>query len=192
MFREEIETIFGEQALALGLFYKVEQSLRFELSLGGSYIDQFSTAYDRGRKVLARAFEDAERFIFVFSNFGGSSSQFSRSTLRSLNNCGIHVSRPYEYWSVSERTFIAFEGKREQVIYALWGALASDLGIRPRLTCRVHIAAPEIGVLTHPYDDRGMDIIGSNLPRLKSLYNEFNRWLLDYDREKMDKTISAL
>lgn len=202
MFKEEIETEFGSQALDFGLFYQIEYALRFELSLGGSSIDQFSVAYDRGRRVLSRAFNGAKRFIFIVSYFGTGSFLSNVSVFRSLKSCGLRISRPYECWAVSkqnketflpdERTILAFEGTRDQVPYALWGVLAAELSVKPSLTCLVHIAAPDIGILAHPYDDRGMDVIGSNLPRLKALYSEFNTLLLDYDREKMTKTVGTL
>ena len=38
----------------------------------------------------------------------------------------------------------------------------------------------------HPYDDRGMDVIGPNHALLADLYHRFNERLLDYDRARMD------
>ena len=150
MFREEIETTFGHQALELGLFYKVEYALCFELSLGGSYINQFSTAFDKERTVLARAFEGAERFVFIISYFGADSFISNLSVFRSLKSCDISVSRPFECWSINEqnertlpserRTLIASEGTREQITPALWGVLAADLGVKPKLLCRLCIS----------------------------------------------------
>lgn len=212
MLKEEIETLFGDKALEFGLFYKVDYALRFELGMGGSLIDQFSSAYDRGRKILSRAFRNANRFVFVVTYFNGSPFSSNIKFFRSLKKCGITIYRPYECWTISEqdetswelnsqgeknyllneRTHIAFEGTREQVTYFLWGALACELRIEPSLWGTVHIIAPDVGILAHPYDDRGMDVIGSNWSHLRSLYAEFDDWLLDYDREKMLKTVGSL
>lgn len=41
-------------------------------------------------------------------------------------------------------------------------------------------------LIFHMYDDRGLDIIASNIEQLRPLYNQYNNWLLDYNREKMD------
>nr|WP_232726132.1 DUF3885 domain-containing protein [Bacillus sp. FJAT-42315] len=39
----------------------------------------------------------------------------------------------------------------------------------------------------HLYDDRGCDVIASNKENLRPLYEERNAWILDYDREQIDK-----
>jgi Domain of unknown function (DUF3885) len=47
-------------------------------------------------------------------------------------------------------------------------------------------------ILFHPYDDRGMDIIGNNRVVLEQIYTKFNDWLLDYDRLTMDEYFRAM
>ena len=37
------------------------------------------------------------------------------------------------------------------------------------------------------YDDRGCDIIASDRNNLRHLYEKYNEWILDYDREEIDK-----
>ncbi|WP_445293151.1 DUF3885 domain-containing protein [Cytobacillus sp. FSL M8-0252] len=37
------------------------------------------------------------------------------------------------------------------------------------------------------YDDPGWDVIASNQEDLDLLYEELNNWILDYDREQIDK-----
>lgn len=41
-------------------------------------------------------------------------------------------------------------------------------------------------MIYHLYDDRGCDVIASNKEDLRLLYDEFNDWILDYDREQID------
>ena len=41
-------------------------------------------------------------------------------------------------------------------------------------------------VVVHPYDDRGMDVIGPDRDSLMPLYERLNGWLLDHDRNAMD------
>jgi hypothetical protein len=38
------------------------------------------------------------------------------------------------------------------------------------------------------YDDRGLDVIGQDRDALSSMYHNFNGWLLDYDRRRMERT----
>lgn len=42
-------------------------------------------------------------------------------------------------------------------------------------------------IIFHFYDDRGCDVIASNKEALHDLYKERNDWILDYDRDKIDK-----
>jgi len=41
--------------------------------------------------------------------------------------------------------------------------------------------------LAHPYDDRGMDIIGNNKQRLQELYRKYNKYLLKCNVDEMKK-----
>ncbi|NMH68185.1 DUF3885 domain-containing protein [Bacillus sp. RO3] len=46
-------------------------------------------------------------------------------------------------------------------------------------------------MIFHLYDDRGCDIIASDKEDLRAVYNEFNDWILDYDREQIDDMMKA-
>ena len=39
----------------------------------------------------------------------------------------------------------------------------------------------------HMYDDRGLDIISAKKETLRPIYKKHNDWILDYDREQIDK-----
>ncbi|WP_420901955.1 DUF3885 domain-containing protein [Paenibacillus dendritiformis] len=39
-------------------------------------------------------------------------------------------------------------------------------------------------IIYHLYDDRGCDVLCAALDPLRPLYEEFNDWILEYDREK--------
>lgn len=42
-------------------------------------------------------------------------------------------------------------------------------------------------MIYHLYDDRGCDVIAANKEDLRLLYDNYNEWILDYDREQIDK-----
>ena len=42
-------------------------------------------------------------------------------------------------------------------------------------------------MIYHLYDDRGCDVIASNKKELRPLYEKFNDWILDYDREQINQ-----
>ena len=39
------------------------------------------------------------------------------------------------------------------------------------------------------YDDRGTDIIASDIETLRPIYDQYNNWLLHCDLEKMDSLL---
>ena len=41
-------------------------------------------------------------------------------------------------------------------------------------------------VIFNMYDDRGLDVISTKKETIAPLYNKFNDWILNYDREKVD------
>ena len=43
-------------------------------------------------------------------------------------------------------------------------------------------------LLFHPYDDRGLDIVGKSPEDIRYLYEDCRNWLLDYDMERMRNT----
>lgn len=42
-------------------------------------------------------------------------------------------------------------------------------------------------VIFYLYDDRGLDIVAVNKEKLKSIYEKYNDWILDYDRERINE-----
>lgn len=191
-FRATIRQLFGEKALDPALFYHNNPALRFSLSQSGNAIQQFSSAYDRGREILQATFADTEQILFVATAIGTASRFHYRGSLRSLRACHVLSTRPYELWYEAHdelwRVFLAFEGGKGLLEPLLWGTLARDLAIQPALNCRIYAIAPELGILAHPYDDRGMDIIG-NPQCLNTLYQRFNHYLLEYDRARMTRML---
>ncbi|MDO4530949.1 MAG: DUF3885 domain-containing protein [Bacillota bacterium] len=45
-------------------------------------------------------------------------------------------------------------------------------------------------LLFHPYDDRGVDIVGKTPDDIRYLYEDCRNWLLEYDIERMQKTFA--
>lgn len=52
----------------------------------------------------------------------------------------------------------------------------------------IYFIHPKKNIVFHMYDDRGLDIVAVRTEELMKLYNEFNDWILDYDREKIEQT----
>ncbi len=193
--REALHAAFGARAFALGLFYAHEPALRLELSGDGHWIDRFEQAWDRAREIADHALGDASELVVVLTTFQGDTPLENGALFRSLRRCGVRMGRRRAWWVESyqdewmdqpdPRFYAAFPCGREALHRLLWGGLARELGVRPRLAGDLFIADPSRGIVLHPYDDRGMDVIG---PRgaLLELYHRFNHELLEEERPRMD------
>lgn len=195
---EEVLDTFGPDALEPALFYRHSPALRFELAGGETRVAQFLQAIDRARAILEAAFAGADELTVIFWIWSEEPEQKLRRGLKAqLRPLGLPLEKP-EFHRLPPRDgddfpkacFVAKLPTR-RLPELLWGALARELGIKPAVGWRVVIAAPELGLLACPYDDRGMDIIGPNTERLARLYHQFDAWLLDYDRARMAEMFSV-
>lgn len=200
-YRSKIIQVFGDRVFDGGLFYIYPYSLRVELSGSSSYIKMFLRAYERSKAIIDFGLDNPSTITVCLSYYGSAHLIGNLSVFRSLRNCGITIPKTAEIWQSQEKddspddewmgdlikTFICFEVKYSDIDLFLWGTLANELGIRPRSICHLHIFDLDRQILFHPYDDRGMDIIGNDRDLLKQIYTRFNDWLLDFDRQTMDK-----
>jgi len=85
------------------------------------------------------------------------------------------------------RVSCAVEVSTAKLQNLLWCAVAAGFGSPLRLNphCRVYLLNPNKGIVVHPYDDRGMDIISRRTSASAGLYQRHNDPLLDYDMEAM-------
>jgi len=196
---DSLHRIFGPAAFEPGLFYANAPALRFELSQHGSSIDLFTQAFDRAREILRYVFRDSASLVVVFVYFGSGLPIRHLSVFRSLRECGIRLQRPWTCWAEvygadfepEQRTFVAFRISVAALDRILWGALAADFNIHPKLQCRAYIADPELGILAHPYDDRGMDVIGPNRELLAEIFHRYRDYLLGYDLPRMEEFFAS-
>lgn len=198
--KENIESIFSDKAFQWPLFYQYPGGLRFKLSEEGTYINQFITAHQKGMEVCNAVFNQSNSITICIKISGGKSLLSTLSTLRSLRDAEIYPLSDKEHWTDfddewrKEENFsdclwhyIAFNIPTEHLTNALWCAIASDFGfIKPAPRAAVYLFNLDRKIMIHPYDDRGMDIVGPNKQFLKMLYHNFGHYLLDYDRKAMD------
>ena len=191
--RDTIRNTFGTEALEHALFYEHEGSLRFELSEGGSFVEMFIQSYNKATEIVGSIFSETEKISVCLAFYGKKSLLGNLSVFRDLVECQIEIPKKdcqiwqKQYPEAELRTFITFSTNKKELPKLLWSAIASDMGVKPRVNCSIYIYCSELGVLVHPYDDRGLDVIGPNKELLKKLYTKFHHYLLDYDIEEMDK-----
>ncbi len=192
----KLATVFGSRWSASALFYSYDAALRFELASHSHPIERFLSAHTRASRLATWAIADAEDLHMAGVFFSESDKPGFKSMLnlfRGLSACGLPF--PTKQAIESRRLdgddslvceFVA-PIQKEHVDRVLWAAIAVDVQIEPRVPALLSLVSVSRGVLLHPYDDRGMDVIGSSVDRLRPLYDEFRAWLLDYDLADMRK-----
>lgn len=65
--------------------------------------------------------------------------------------------------------------------------IMADIGGYSGFASSVYFADTRHRVLFHLYDDRGADLAAADKELIRPLYEKFQSWILDYDREKIEK-----
>jgi hypothetical protein len=201
-FRREIQEIVGS-TYRHALFYNFPGGLRFELSEGSSPLDQALSALRKASIVCDDVFAGEERILVHLEAWAPTSRFGLRGMLRELKVAGVPVPKVREIWfDVEEQDedgdedlrllCCAFEVPITKLPNLIWCAVTTDLGsLRPKPCCRVYLLNLSQGIIIHPYDDRGMDVIGQNKSALWALYKRHKELLLSYDIEAMRQTFEA-
>lgn len=83
------------------------------------------------------------------------------------------------YWSLNDVNW-----SEETIIREI---TLADIGGLSCLASAVFLLHPDEKILYYLYDDRGLDVVARDRKKLYPLYKTFNDWILDYDRESIDK-----
>lgn len=101
-----------------------------------------------------------------------------------IDNDGESLWRVVLYWEVS-KCHIDFSKLFKEIV------LADIDGGMTALTSSTYLFNLEKDILFHLYDFRGLDVIAADRNNLFPLYMDFNEWILEYDRLKIDAVFSA-
>lgn len=205
--RGHIALLGGPTPYRHALFYRYPGGLRFALSSGGSPLDQVLAALHKATVICADIFDDARPILVHLQKCTSEANPFSlRGTLRELRLAGIEIPRRRESWVVTEEEVVepdvvealhwvnlAFELSVAKLRNLLWCAFVRDFApMSPNPGCGVYLIETAKGILVHPYDDRGMDVVGSGVDILRDLYGKHGKWLLGHDIGTMRRIFSPI
>jgi Domain of unknown function (DUF3885) len=188
--------VIGEERLRHDLFRNWPYSLRFELSGSGSYVQMFARALERTLAVARFVFPEGNP-VDVVARFYQREAQTAGppTGLVALADCGFEL--PAEH-TRREHTFREREvppGGGERRLYeytyrfrgrigdantlaVIRAILGGEIGIRPCAGVSGYFVAADEGVVLHPYDDRGMDVVADDPGTLPAIGRHFRDWLL--------------
>lgn len=55
----------------------------------------------------------------------------------------------------------------------------------PAIGSGVFVIEPRVEIIMHMYDDRGLDVIATNIDTLRPLYKKFKEWVLEDQRHRV-------
>lgn len=126
---------------------------------------------------------------FVFKNV----MNFKKSDLSYTKEYKLYY--PFDKFDIRNIALLKCTADRinhNQILTAIGNSDFSDR--QPRLDSMHFFSSKEVyfvnidkKIILHMYDDRGLDIISSNLETLAPIYVEHNDWILNYDRKQIDK-----
>lgn len=185
------------------LFYNFPGGLRFGLSEGGSPLDQVLIALRKATLICNDVFIKEKKILVRLVTFLPPSRFGLREKLREFQVAGITIPKVREFWletdsqdqddnEVSCWVNCAFEVPASKLQNLLWCAVTADFGtsLAPNPHCRIYLLNPNEGIVVHPYDDRGMDVISQRASALAGLYGRHKDMLLFYDIEVMRQTFA--
>jgi len=167
--------------------------LRFALNQGGSYVNMFTSSYDRAR-VLARAALPADEVVAIVATFpnpkrelGAKWRGWTKGTaLELLEKMGVTTEPALAawtgYWWAHEEADDeatpwaqrAFRLIWHQADILLWNQVAYDMGVTPQAPVLSKLVDVEHGVSVNAYNDRGMDITALSPDPIAELYIQFD------------------
>lgn len=86
------------------------------------------------------------------------------------------------YWNLSEID-LSIPALLEKIIKA-------DIGGYKALVSSVFFVNTDNAILFHLYDDRGADLIAPSTDLLYPIFERFNNWILDYNKEQINNTFT--
>ncbi|AXH99794.1 DUF3885 domain-containing protein [Sporosarcina sp. PTS2304] len=192
-----LDSRFPGLALEPPLFYSWDAAIRFELGVNESSVSIHDNplylpgVYSRAIALFETVHEPVDE-LYLVADIPASSSRKvfakyvkERAVLRRLRYEGCVVSDDEDY-AVNRFSLLCHRSDIRYV--ALLKAICNqDMGIQPAVHTAVYFVNRTKGTIFYVYDDRGGDLLGTDVRTIRPVYEAFSDWILDYDRAEIDK-----
>ena len=206
-YRQFLSNNFKGLRLGKPLFYNWKIGLRFDLQVGSKDTDEyFQEVTKRASAIFQSAFENSDQVFLVFMDYKYKRKKirFSNFTFKQIDNliktevCYSKEKKLYEPHDTFDiRNIAIIKTSTNKINYKniLTAIGHSDFPPRqPRLDENSAFMSKEVyfinidnKLIFHMYDDRGLDIISTDIETIRPIYKKHNDWILDYDRKQIDK-----
>jgi hypothetical protein len=186
---------YKDIVLKCPLFYTCKYALRFDLhgvnrnsyKIGESY---FIEGLNRAAELFHKIFFDCQELYFLYRNgeIKFTDEIFTNITGLNKNEIGI-INEKGIYDEDVETKLAIIKLSIDRINYKniLTAVNNTDFSRRkPSTDGEIYFIHIKDEIIFNMYDDRGLDIICTNKETIESYYENYNKWLLEYDRIKME------
>lgn len=204
--REFLRVHFSNIQLESPLFFKSQYGLRFDLQVGEVGTEEyFKECLFRATEIFEQAFDESDNVIFYLTDY-----RWKRRKLRFANNCFKTISdlskNEIEYQTLKNRygtsdisNVALIKILRNRISHTdIFQAIANkDFSRSPGLdqygflgSKKIYLINLDKRIIFYMYDDRGLDIIADSRDALTPIYNKFNDWILESNRDQIDRVFN--
>ncbi|MET3318884.1 DUF3885 domain-containing protein [Peribacillus butanolivorans] len=203
-FEKYMETNFPNLSLRPALFYSWDIGIRFELGVEWKIEYDFENSpylkgvYKRAINLFKSLHLDDEE-IFVVANVNDYGDKKVNIFYPFVRDKDVlyklkHKVIPYVFPEddeegryITHRFMLRCKTSDIRYVPLLKAICNQDMGIRPSIFHDIFFININRETIFHVYDDRGCDLLAKSAETIRDTYNKYNGWILDYDREEIDK-----
>ncbi|WP_244923462.1 DUF3885 domain-containing protein [Peribacillus butanolivorans] len=203
-FEKYMETNFPNLSLRPALFYSWDIGIRFELGVEWKIEYDFENSpylkgvYKRAINLFKSLHLDDEE-IFVVANVNDYGYKKVNIFYPFVRDKDVlyklkHKVIPYVFPEddeegryITHRFMLRCKTSDIRYVPLLKAICNQDMGIRPSIFHDIFFININRETIFHVYDDRGCDLLAKSAETIRDIYNTYNEWILDYDREEIDK-----
>lgn len=187
------------------LFYNWNLGLRFDLQqkatskVSASNDEYFDEVYHRANKLFESCFEKEDEIYLVVFSYKWRKQKIRKSNyilklITNYHNTEFVFGKLLNRYEANEKwntLLIKEKIKNIDIRNLIQGTCNSDFpSMKPSISEELYFVNIKKKLIFHIYDDRGLDILTSDKKVLKELYVEYDKWILDYEREMIEKQLN--
>jgi hypothetical protein len=192
-----MENKYKNIVLRKSIFYDAEYALRFDLHDGTMNKDRdeyFTESLNRANELFYTVFCNCDELYFVYRNgkIRPGDKIFKHIIGCNKKEMGIfNEKNVYEENRNSRLAVLKISISGIHYRKILESINNTDFASRkPRTDGEIYFIHIKDEIIFNMYDDRGLDIVGTRKETIKPYYLTYNKWLLEDDREKMNKVFA--
>lgn len=184
-----LERYFSELTHLTGLFYEWQPAIRFELGNPNEHDDRKYTdgSFHRTATLYQELHRPDDDCIVMMDVYEG---DLKRKNLAPFLEKSLRFRIAMVTYNKGGATFYRFDAacKAIEIVHLklLRAIINADMGIKPSIHHRVYILNKRTKTIFYVYDDRGCDVLASDIETIRPLYEQYNKWILQYNKATID------